>query len=277
MKNKGFQKTEKGVFEIVDQAFFLIRSNPWELLFPYCMGTFPFILGLLWFWSFMSRNPHAGRYLVVSSWALCLLFVWMKYWQCIFGQGLFRVLYGENGRQGKAMRMKAILRQAAFQPTGFILLPLSLLLALPFGWTYAFYQSATIMENGEDSWGAFFKKCKDASMIWPMQNHIFLFLVSVFSGVVFINILVFMGVLPFLMKNLLGIETPFTMSVNTFLNTTFLISAFCITYLCVDPLIKTVYLMRAFYAISMETGDDIAIEIRAWQKEKALSRTGKWV
>jgi hypothetical protein len=65
-----------------------------------------------------------------------------------------------------------------------------------------------------------------------------------------------------LLKTLAGIDTPFTLSVGSAFNTTFVAVIFALTYLCVDPLVKTAYVLRCFYGESRQTGEDLRVALR---------------
>jgi hypothetical protein len=71
-------------------------------------------------------------------------------------------------------------------------------------------------------------------------------------------------VLPGVMKMLFGLETMFTRSGFSLLNTTFFAVMFGLAYLCVDPIAKTAYVMRCFYGQSLQSGEDLKAELRRW-------------
>jgi hypothetical protein len=72
-----------------------------------------------------------------------------------------------------------------------------------------------------------------------------------------------------LAKMFLGVESPFTMSIESSLNTTFLMSALGVTYLCCDPLIKTIYALRCFYGEARTTGEDLLVSLRSFRAPAA--------
>jgi hypothetical protein len=143
-------------------------------------------------------------------------------------------------------------------------LPLALIVALPFGWVYAFYQNVTAIADGEDGeLGSALKRSFRQSVIWPGQNHVILFYLGAFGFCIFLNLVTVCFALPYLLKMLLGIESVYTQSPLSMLNTTFFAAMFSLTYLCVDPLIKTVYLLRCFYGESLQSGEDLSAELKA--------------
>ena len=84
-----------------------------------------------------------------------------------------------------------------------------------------------------------------------------------FGFYVFLNWVVTGLMLPHLVKMLFGIESVFTRSAFSLLNTTFFAGMFGLTYLCVDPILKTVYVLRCFYGESLESGEDLRAELNS--------------
>src|SRR5208282_6830907 len=95
--------------------------------------------------------------------------------------------------------------------------------------------------------------------MWPAQNWTLLAILAVLELVVFLNIGVAILLLPYLAKLLLGVENTFTRSGPAIMNTTFFAVTASLTYLATNPLAKAVYLLRHFYADSVETGEDLRI------------------
>jgi hypothetical protein len=60
---------------------------------------------------------------------------------------------------------------------------------------------------------------------------------------------------------LFGVESTFTRSGLSMLNTTFLAVMFGLTYLSVDPILKAVYALRCFYGESLQSGEDLRAEL----------------
>src|SRR6185437_16009515 len=77
---------EKTAFDLIEEATHLLRTAPIGTLAIYYLGAIPFVLGLLFFWADMSRNPYAPGHLADASFAVCVLFLWMKFWQVIFAR-----------------------------------------------------------------------------------------------------------------------------------------------------------------------------------------------
>ncbi|MEA3421887.1 MAG: hypothetical protein U9Q97_09470, partial [Acidobacteriota bacterium] len=86
----------------------------------------------------------------------------------------------------------------------------------------------------------------------------------VFALIIFLNLATAIFILPHILKKLFGFETIFTLSGINFFNSTFLIATIGITYLCMDPIVKTAYVLRCFYGAALTTGEDIRIGLNAY-------------
>ncbi len=262
----------RGAVEIIEEAVYLLRLSPASFIASYYIGSLPFILGLLFFWADMSRSASAYRYCAVESFGLAILFVWMKCWHAVFAGQLRACLSGEPGPRWTLPRVARLASaQTVIQPSGFFVLPVAFLMALPFGWVYAFYQNVSAEGNGEclDVRTVVKRACQQAKF-WPKQNHILLIILFIFGVFIFVNIGISVFLLPNLLKSLLGIETVFTKSGWNMLNTTFFAAVCGLAYLCMDPLVKSVYVLRCFYASSCNTGEDLRVELKQFLSLKKV-------
>src|SRR4029453_16416033 len=80
MKRQRSQE-EKPALDLVEEAVHLLRHGPTVGLAAYYVGSLPFVLALLYFWSDMAHSAFASERLTVGSLALTVLFFWMKTWQ----------------------------------------------------------------------------------------------------------------------------------------------------------------------------------------------------
>ena len=192
-----------------------------------------------------------------------LLFLWMKCWQAVFASALRSRIAGHAAQPWTFRRAgRLVLTQMALQPSGLFAVPLASALLLPFPWVFSFYQNLTAAggETG-DLGGA----CKTAALqanLRPGQNFLLLGVLLLFAFLVWINTVAAMSLLPSLLRMLFGIDTAFTQAgFHSVFNTTYLACSFALTYFFVDPLIKTVFVLRCFYAQSVRTGDDLKAEL----------------
>jgi hypothetical protein len=133
---------------------------------------------------------------------------------------------------------------------------------LPFAWVYSFYQNVTALADGKKSTPELFKKSYRQAALWPKQNNIALAVLAAFALCVFINWATICLILPKLFTMLLGVQSVFSKSPESMLNTTFFAAMFGLTYLCVDPILKIFYVLRCFYGESLESGEDLKADLK---------------
>jgi hypothetical protein len=275
--NPARQRRQQGrpTLDLIEEAVHLLRTAPVGALAVYYAGALPFILGLLYFWADMSRSPYARQHVVEAALGVMLLFVWMKFWQAVFARQLRAFAAGEKSPTLTARRcFRIILGQATLQPTGLFLLPLAAIPALPLAWVYAFYQNLTALGDSDASTiRELLRRSAKQARLWPQQNHFALFCLSLFAVFVFLNCCVGCGMLPHLVKMLFGAETVFSRGGLAILNTTFFATMVALTWLCVDPIVKAVYVLRCYYGDSIQSGADLRAELRQAETDPAALAT----
>jgi hypothetical protein len=262
---KQLQKAQsKSAILLLEEAVHLLRQAPIALLSAYYIGSLPFILGLLYFWVDMSRSADAKDYHAVASLGLALLYIWMKCWQAVFAARV-KMHFSEQPMPRWSLQRVFVLvvTQTLIHATAFFILPLAAVAAIPFGWCYAFYQNASAQNAMElNDLKSVYKNAWIQAKLWPRQNHLLLSIFFIFGVIVFLNIAVAIYILPHVLKNYFGIESMFTLSGFHVINTTFWVVCFGISYLCMNPLVKTVYALRCFYGAASNTGDDLKTELK---------------
>lgn len=249
---------------LLEEAVHVLRKAPLCLLSTYAIGTLPFVLALFYFWADMSRSADAQRYHAVFSLGLALLYIWMKCWHVVFAARVKMKISGAPAPRWSYQRVLSMTAtQTLIHATAFFVLPLAAVAALPFGWCYAFYQNVTVeAANGACGPKMLCKRAWSQARLWPRQNHILLSIFSIFGIVVFLNVASAIYILPHLIKKYLGIESLFTLSGSHVINTTFWVVTIGISYLCMNPLVKTVYALRCFYGAAITSGDDIKLGLK---------------
>jgi hypothetical protein len=263
VKREHIRQRGKESLELIEEAIHLLRLAPSSCLALYYSGTLPFVLAALYFWADMSRSPFAGQHLVGGALALACLFLWMKTCQSLFARRMRCLLSDEKPALSVGQMWRIFVTESALQPTGLFVVPLALLLSLPFGWVFAFYQNLSALDDGEslDPRSTIRQAIRQA-MLWPRQNHIVLLTMSGFGLFVWINVISACFMLPSLMKLVFGIETTFTRSGLSLLNSTLFAATFALVYVCIDPIIKTIYALRCFYGESQRSGADLKAELK---------------
>jgi hypothetical protein len=259
-RREGF---EPGAIDLVEQAFHSLRTAPWTALAAYAVGTIPFVLGLLYFWADMTHSPFARARCAQGAWGLAFLYLWMRCWQAFFASRMRAHLRHEPApRWGLAGLARTAAVQVVWGPIGLVALAVSAFLMIPFGWVYAWHQNMIAMSDRADLGpAAAARQAQRLAAIWPLKNHYALSILVLFRCVVFLSLMILIAVLPGLAKSLLGIASVFTTSMYWMTNTTFLAAVVGLTFLCVDPLMKTLYVVRCHYGESLRTGEDLLAEL----------------
>ncbi len=265
MKPEKKRASGPGALELIEEAVHLLRLAPTGILATYYLGSLPFVLCFLYFWADMSRSAYAEKHCAVSALGLAFAFIWMKTWQSVFARQVRAYVARETPPEWPLSRwLRVASQQTLLHATGVFIVPAALVLTLPFGWVYAFYQNLTVLGDGETKelkklWPRAARQC----FLWPKQNHALLAILSLFGLFVALNAAIGAAEIPALLKMLFGWENAFTRSSHSLLNTTFLAAIGWLTYLCVDPILKAVYVLRCFYGESLHTGDDLKAELKS--------------
>lgn len=269
MKRRTSDATVGGL-DLVEQAMHALRLAPASTLLCYYAGSVPFVLALLFYWSDMSRSGLAERHLVPGAIGLSLLFAWMKLWQSVFTTRLAAQISHEPPPRFTAAELfRAAGSQTLLQASGLVLLPIAANVLLPLGWMFAFYQNASVLGLRETSLGPLIRRSWRQARYAPGQNHVALSLLTLFGFVIFLNVTISLLALPHLLKMLFGVESSFTLSPMSSLNTTFLAAAAGVAYLCLDPIIKAAFTWRCFHGEARTTGEDLRVSLRGFSAPAA--------
>ncbi len=255
----------KGSIEIIEEATHLLRLMPVQITALYFIGGLPFILGLLYFVADMSKNAFAYEHDAEAVFSMVLLFLWMKCWQAVFCNHVRAFIAHAPAPKWSFLEIvRLCVAQIAIQPLGFAILPVAFIITLPFGYAYAFFQNVSLYGDGKSSGlKPVYKKALSQTKFFPRQNHALLLILTLFSFFIFFNVIPVMFFAPRLLQTFTGIETEFTLiGWRILFNTTFLTAAVALTYIAIDPLVKTVYVLRCFYGESLSTGEDLKIDLQ---------------
>jgi hypothetical protein len=250
---------------LLEEAATLLRHAPPRAWACYVAGTGPFVLGVVWFWSAMCNLSTAQAPAPLWALPLAALHLWMRVWQSRFA-ALLSDLRG--GRAPEPWTAAAWARAAANQlrhgvPAFLALLP-ALLVTLPFGWVYAYYHTLAVTAHRPDAAARAWKTARHA----PYQNHAALAWLLLCGTVAFVNVFTVVWVAPGLVKLFVPVEWTFTRYPFWILNSTALCVMAALTYLATDPLVKAVYVLRAFYGLSRATGEDLLAD---WRRLRAAA------
>jgi hypothetical protein len=247
---RGATGAPRGAAELLDDAVHLVRRIGAAVLTTWCIGTVPFVLGLLFFWIEMRFGAHARDRLFALSGLVAVSYLWMKAWQSVFAVKLRQTVEGStNRRRTSAEWLQLVLVQARYQPTSLLALPLAALAIIPFGWVYAFYHSLAVTGD--------LRQARRSAARWQMQNHAVIAIVALCSMVVFVNIFSAILLAPWLGQMLLGVSTEISRNPWLLFNSTTMVATGCLTYLVLGPVVKAAYVLRCFDVESRSTGADL--------------------
>ncbi|HLX70664.1 MAG TPA: hypothetical protein VKV04_13640, partial [Verrucomicrobiae bacterium] len=102
----------RDALDLIEESTHLLRTAPAPLLALYYTGSVPFVLGLLYFWTDMSRNPFANQHIADAALVMTALFVWMKFFQSLFAR---RVRARAAGEPPSSLRAAEVFRIMAAQ------------------------------------------------------------------------------------------------------------------------------------------------------------------
>jgi hypothetical protein len=249
--------------ELVEEAVHLLRRTPPGTFCIYYAGSAPFALGLVFFWARTTWFQSSSAAVAWSALGLVVLFAAMKAAHADFCARLYAQRLGDEPPAWSFQRLgRLAVAQMRIQAWGILLLPLSLAIGVPFGWAYAYFQSASVLGDSP----SLAADARAQAILWPGQNHLGQLVLSALLLAVWLNIAVAFWVVPWLANRLLGVENLFGFSGWWIANTTFLASTAIMSWLLVDPLIKAFFTLRVFYGRARRTGEDLRVELRMAQR-----------
>ena len=249
---------QRSALETLDEAVALLRALPAGSYACYLTGAVPFSLAVLYFGTDMTRNPFAAERLPVESLGLAALLIWKSVWQAVFELRVYESVALSSPRRLNIARIIGI--QAAVQPFGLVVLPVMLILGIPFAASVAFFRYVGLLVALDQPDAV--RSARQQAQLWNRQNWFVLAFVSLGGLVLFANILLTMILLPQLGKSFLGIEGDLARLGLGLLNFTTVGVAAAITWFVVDPLIDVIYAVRLFHTRSLATGEDLRVELR---------------
>lgn len=249
-------RAEKEPLELCDEALFLLRSLPAAAWTIYLLGTGPFLMGLLYFWTDMTRGVVSEERLVSGAVALSALFIWMKCCQSVFAAKMWTRISGVEKPLGLCDWIRIAGAQSRIQPWGLLIIPPALAIGIPFGWVYAYFQNVTVIGAAPPG-KTLHALAWEQARLWARQNHVGLYSISALGAVVCVDVLILLFLAPQILITFFGVKEIFHPSPWLLANTTFLALVFSLSYLVFDPFVKAFYTLRCFYGQSLTTGEDL--------------------
>jgi hypothetical protein len=253
--------------DLIEEAIHLLRRAPIETFALFLVAIAPFVLCFFQFCSEMSYSEFAGSKLPGFASTLALSYLWMKAFQYLACRQLVMVYTGELSNRGDFGRiLRSCIHQAAIHPIGLFAKPMAVLasipgfltfvplLMLPASIIFSFFQNASILITGERG---DFAKCWHLSVNRGRTAASLLFLSLFLRIVIFLNIYLTIGILPYLVKALFGIDTFLSRDFRWLLSFSYLVGIGLISYFVVDLLIKAIQVIEVCRAEARTTGKDL--------------------
>ncbi|MGA1790599.1 MAG: hypothetical protein ACMUIM_03875 [bacterium] len=272
-RSKHSWREEIRIIELIEQSVFLVRSTFSAYGWIYYLSTIPFIITLMHFWSIMSSKlimPYE-----ISRFALLLnvLFWIIVTGQAIYCRALMSTLMDEKPGFSLSDLSNTALNGIFVQPLAIILQIISFILVFPLGYAIIFSQYLFIVSS--DPGISILKTIKTAYRFATQetiyQHLVLFFLISLFL-IIFSNTTLTIFLLPQMLKKFFNLETVFTQSAFSVLNTTFIMIARCISYLIFDPICKGFFVKLYFHVKSRSSGEDIMAECRRLSQKRGLKK-----
>jgi hypothetical protein len=250
--------------EILDEALALLRRTPLGLLFLYYLGAGPFCLGLIYFVFDMTQSANAESHLASGALGLTALYFWMKTCQAVFCRRLLARLEGEDAEPWTAQRWaNTAILQAIYAGSFMLVYPTAIVITIPFAWVNAFYHSISIVATSTKSTlRSSFAEASSLSALWPKQNHLVIGIQLLALLFLFLNLAVFLSMMPELLSMLFGITTVFDENGSAWQNSSFYLDVSVFCFLFLNPVSKAVYVLRCFYGRARLNGADLKAEMR---------------
>lgn len=252
--------------ELFDAAVNLLRRAPAQVHLVYLAGTVPFLLGLLWFATDMSRGALADQRCAAGAAGLAALYLLMKTGHAVHASLLRRQVSLDPGRPWTPGRVLSVaLTQSWIHPVLILLAPFTVfpLLMIPVPWLLAFAHGVVIeAEAGDGHTGRVLARAWRQTRRWPGQLHAIVGLLIPLAFLVWIQAAIALVSGPWLLRTFLGVESEFTLSLAAMLNTTFLLAVTAVAYLVLDPLVRAVFVLRTFHVAGLTSGEDLRVRLR---------------
>jgi len=165
---------------LAEEALQLVFRSGLVPIMTYLLGTLPFLIGAIYYWSAMRYSAEAYSFASTGALGLALLFVWMKTLQSRFGQHLRETLLDSTLTPWTfGAFFRTVCRQAALHATVVVVYPISAVTLIPMAFAVAWYQNVSLLDDGGSA--TLRDLARDAgrqAILWPKQNHALLWLSS---------------------------------------------------------------------------------------------------
>ena len=273
--------------DLIEEAIHLLRRAPIETYALFLVASAPFVLCFFQFCSEMSYSEFAGMNLPGFASILAISYLWMKAVQHLACRQLIKVYTGEfSHRENFGSILRSCIHQSAIHPIGLFAKPMAALasipgfltfvplLMLPGSIIFSFFQNASIVITGKRG---DFAKCWRLSVHRGQATASLLFLSLFLRIVIFLNAYVTIGVLPYLVKALFGIDTFLSRDFRWLISFSYLVGIGLISYFVLDLLSKAIQVIEVCRTEAQTTGKDLQrslMSLTAAKRPRQISPAG---
>ncbi len=262
---------ERSAVELAEEALALLRRTPAALAWHWA-GLVPFWLAVLWYWTDMTHGALARQRCSVGALAVAVLYLWKRAAQSRAGAWVRSAAVDAAPARWTGRDWLAMAGLHAGYSTWSLLAAVPMALAVaPLGWWLAWHESLTaVCDRPAHDAGDAPRRAWASARADPAQNHMALGIFSIAAPLMAVNLAIVFAVLPGLAQALLGVRWPYAMADGWMLRGLFAWVVLAATHLLLDPPLKAMYALRAFYLEARRTGADLRAE---WRRCRASALT----
>ena len=256
----------------LEAAVQLLRRTALSTLLCHWIGSAPFALALLLFWSDVTQYRPSSAACAEDALLLAALLPWMNCWRAVFAGRLRGQLSGQAPQRVRFWRMLTM--QSFLGALKLVGMPLAMLCIFPAAATAAFFRYSLALAGREGDGDALQVISRAAKLARMEQRRTWLTmaLIAVLGIAAFCNVALALMLLPQLVRMLTGYESSFSRSgVHFMQNPLFPATALVVTWLAFDPFVQAVYCVLCFRAESKETGEDLLAALARVRRTGAMA------
>lgn len=246
--------------EIYQQAMKVLRLHFFSLMPKYLAGLIPFQIFILYFFLELSIGFHDGTKIFLLSIVTFLLFCFFKVMQSVYSTHLYHLI--NEKKINVKFDLREIFYQISIQATAPFVYLLGLITTITLQASINFYCNSQVVTENKQQLSLSQRLFDDVRELKYLVLNIGITLHGlIFALIVFVNFIVIVVTLPYLLNSFFGIESVFIKSGQTPLNLISYLVIFNFTFMICDPIIKAAMVLRCYYRNALPTGEDLSYRV----------------